>query len=90
MARPLAGSQSLPVYEERHHGDVRWSFPLPVLPTRGGSGPTWSVRTAEELAGGEHHRHVQAGQQQVTAGTGPGHLTCSCGSDWLQSFICDI
>jgi len=61
----VIGLQPIPVVKNRFYRWVRRAVPLPVLQTRGGSGPAWRLRTAAQPAGGEHHRHVQAGLHQV-------------------------
>lgn len=96
----FAGSQSLPVYAKQHHDVIRRSFPLSVLPSRGSSGSSWGLRPAAQPAGGEHHWHVQTGQQQQQVRSlcqflishSPSHanftwLHSYLSSSWLQWFL---
>ena len=61
----VIGIQPIHVDENRVYRFVWRAVPLPVLQARSGSGPTWSLRTAAQPSGGEHHRHVQTGLHQV-------------------------
>uniref|UniRef100_A0A7M4E5U3 Tripartite motif containing 54 n=1 Tax=Crocodylus porosus TaxID=8502 RepID=A0A7M4E5U3_CROPO len=60
-----AGLQPSVAVAELQHGVVGRAFPVPVVPARGGAGPARRLRAAAEPAGGEHHRHLQAGVLQV-------------------------
>uniref|UniRef100_A0A8C3BPV9 RING-type E3 ubiquitin transferase n=1 Tax=Cairina moschata TaxID=8855 RepID=A0A8C3BPV9_CAIMO len=65
---PPAGLQPAVAVAGLQRGAVGRPVPVPVVPPRGGAGPARGVRAAAEPAGGEHHRHLQAGVGQVRHG----------------------
>ena len=77
----VTGIQPIHVDENRFYSFVRRAVPLPVLQTRSGSGPTWSLRTAAQPSGGEHHRHVQTGLHQVRDYGLPGEICLAARGD---------
>lgn len=62
-----AGLQPLPANQGRHNRGIGRTLSLPFLQTRSGPGPARCLRAAEEPAGGEHHRYLQAGVHEVTS-----------------------
>jgi len=61
---PPPGCQPI-LAEPRQQHHLGRPVPLPYVPPRGPAGPPRCLRAAEEPAGGEHHRHLQAGVLQV-------------------------
>lgn len=79
------GFKSLPSHKRRL-ADLRRPLPVSILQTWGATGPPWSLRVAEEPAGGKYHRHVQTRVQQVRPDQDAEMRSVSC---LLELPVCD-
>lgn len=84
MTLPNTGCESLLGQPGRLGIHVGRPLSMSLLPPRGDHGPPWGVRAAEESAGGEYHRHLQAGVLWVSV---PGFLRQVPGSFLLDQLV---
>lgn len=61
------GLEPLPAHQGRHDCGFGRPVSLPLMQAWSGPRPARGVRAAEKPAGGEHHRHIQAGVHKVSS-----------------------